>query len=176
MNRRRVSRIGIAAVLGAALLVGACTSGAGSSPSTSPEVTAPPTPTATPAPSGSPIAEALELDVATAHHVTVVVDDQTGRLVKAASGRAGDGMSVRWGSAEVVNVDDHTLRVTWVGLPGDQQIALAIGDASGAVTLAFEQPAPPEYSDATGFDRVLVLQFAGPVPADAVTVTFSTAA
>ncbi len=37
--------------------------------------------------------------------------------------------------------------------------------------LSVRQPAPPANSDAMGFDRVLVLDFAAPVKAEAVTAT-----
>lgn len=176
MHHRRASRIGLAGVLGVTLLIAACSTGGAPSPSATPAATSSPTPVVTPVPSSAPVAQAIDLDVAPGHHVSVVVDDPDNLLVGATTGHAGDGMSVRWGDASVTNVDPRTLRVTWVGLPGDEQLALAVGRADEAVTLAFEQAAPPAYSDATGFDRVLVLEFAEPVSANAVTVSFSAAA
>jgi hypothetical protein len=104
-----------------------------------------------------------------------VIEDEGGLLAGAGSGRAGDGMSVRWGDVEVVNVDEDTLRVTWVGLPVDAGIRLVVSGAGDGVVLAFTQPAPPANSDAIGFDRVLVLDFASPVDAADVEATFATA-
>jgi hypothetical protein len=95
--------------------------------------------------------------------------------VGTSSGRAGDGMSVRWGDVEIVNVDEDSLRVTWVGLPADAGVALKV-DADGAgYVLRFTQPAPPANSDATGFDRVLVLDFASAVDAASVWAVFKAA-
>jgi hypothetical protein len=95
--------------------------------------------------------------------------------VKVVSVQAGDGMTVRWFDAEVVNLDEDSIRVTWVGLPRDEQLKLSISEQDGKLVLAFEQAAPPANSDATGFDRVLVIDFDAPVSADDVKVTFAEA-
>ena len=42
--------------------------------------------------------------------------------ISASSGHAGDGMSVRWHDVQVENVDDSTLRITWVCLPVDDVV------------------------------------------------------
>lgn len=167
------------ALLAIAAVVAACGSGAPASPSPNPSAKPSPSAPASPAPSeqpsGTPGTGVVELDVATDHDVTVVIDDRGGAIVKAATGRAGDGMSVRWGNYEVVNVDADTIRVTWVGLPRDEQIKLVVSEAGDGYALAFEQAAPPANSDATGHDRVLVLDFESPVNAEDVTVSFSQA-
>ena len=133
-------------------------------------------PTAQPsaAPTDAPAGQGIDLDTADDHDVIVVIDDQDGVLAGAGSGRAGDGMSVRWGDVQVENVDEDTLRVTWVGLPVDAEIRLAVGRAGDDVVLGFTQPAPPANSDAMGFDRVLVLDFATPVRGEDVTASFAT--
>lgn len=160
-----------------AVLVAACSAGgAGASPS--------PSAPASPVPSGSPVASpspsepgaiVVDLDVVTGHDVSVVVDDKSGKGVKFASGRGGDGMSVRWGDSKVENVDADTIRVTWVGLPRDEELKLTVSGDSAALELAFEQAAPPADSDAIGHDRVLVIDFAEPVNAEDVEVSFSEA-
>ena len=62
-----------------------------------------------------------------AHHdVSGVIDDDTGSVIEASSGRAGDGMSVRCNEVAVENVDASTLRVTWVGLPMDDVAAESV--------------------------------------------------
>lgn len=110
----------------------------------------------------------VPLDTATDHDVVAVVTDETGMLVGGASGRAGDGMSVRWFDVTVENLDARTLRVTWVGLPGDAEIDLLIEPDTDRINLYILQPAPPVNSDAVGFDRVLELTFTDPVRAEDV--------
>ncbi len=147
------------------------------SPSTPPGSPTP-VPTASPKPSESPTTGDLKvvLDVATDHDVSVLVTDKTGKLTDAKSGRAGDGMSVRWGDWKVENLDDSTIRLTWVGLPRDEALTLSITETGGTYELGLVQAAPPADSDAIGFDRVLVLSFDEPVSADDVDVTIRDAA
>ncbi len=174
MDRRSIFRSASLSV--AVLVVGgmlaACSAVTGAPPSDSPggpTPSTPATPIPTVAPSPSPDGDVVvDLDIATDHEVTVVIDDRGGVITGASSGRAGDGMSVRWGDVEVVNVDDDTLRVTWVGLPVDAEVGLTVTADGSGYGLVFEQPAPPADSDAVGFDRVIVLDFAGPVSADDV--------
>jgi hypothetical protein len=173
----RVAAIGLVALLAAACSV----VGAGDLPTpTDP----PPSPVPTQAPGGDPTTPPsptpdvpgpviVDLDIADEHDVSVYVDNDTGYPIRVSSGRAGDGMSVRWFDAEVVNVDESTLRVTWVGLPRDEQVRLTVSFDNGPLLLAFDQDAPPANSDATGYDRVLVLSFDTPVSADEVIFTFT---
>jgi hypothetical protein len=165
-----------------AIAIAACSSAAGAPPSSSPGASPTSSPVATPSPdpTGTPVPSApgrtvVDLDVADSHHVSVIVDNVTGYPVRVTSGRAGDGMSVRWGVAKVVNVDDSTLRVTWAGLPVDERINLNIRFDNRPIRLTFEQQAPPANSDATGFDRVIILSFDTPVSADEVIAAFSQA-
>lgn len=120
-------------------------------------------------PSPTPSGEAgIPLDIATPHDVSVIVEDETGRVTGAASGRAGDGMSVRWFDVLVENVDDDTIRVTWVGLPQDDVVRLTVSELDGKVELRIVQKSPPANSDALGHDRVLVIDFDTAVSADDV--------
>lgn len=145
------------------------------SPSTVPSASPTPRPTTTLFPAPSTPADGpmvVDLDIATDHDVTVVIDDATGKVVGARTGRAGDGMSVRWFDVKVENIDADTISVTWVGLAVDGAIALSISEADGSIALDFVQDGPPAYSDATGFDRVLVIEFDQAVDAADVEVTF----
>jgi hypothetical protein len=188
----RLSAILLPAVL--AGTIAACSSVTGAPPSSSPgdSPTPPPIATPSPVPTADPTADptatpvpsvpadgGIKLDIADEHDVTVFVDNVTGYPVRVTSGRAGDGMSVQWGKAEIVNVDDSTLRVTWSSLPVDAQINLNISfdDATGGmILLTFKQPAPPANSDAIGFDRVIILSFDTPVLAEEVFTKFVEAA
>lgn len=166
-------------VLALAAATAACSAGAGASPTPSAPATPVPSeqPSSAPsdAPSEAPADGAIDLDITDESDVSVVIVDKGGALAGARSGRAGDGMSVRWFDVVVENVDADTLRVTWVGLPVGAEINLDVAAKGDGYRLAFTQPAPPENSDAIGFDRVLELDFATPVDAGDVEATFSTA-
>lgn len=177
----RLGALALPAVL--AIAIAACSAPAGAQPSSSPSLSPTPPPVATPSPDpssrpspGTPSGHVIDLDVADDHDVSVVVENVTGHPVRVTSGRAADGMSVRWGDAKVVNLDDSTVRVTWVGLPLDERVDLRIAIDNGPILLTFAQKAPPANSDATGYDRVIVLSFDTPVQADEVLVAFTRAA
>jgi len=143
-------------------------------PTPTPAPTVVPVPVPSVPPSMPPAAEG-DFDVAfrdlTGHDVSVVIEDKTGSLVTAASGNPGDGMSVRWFDVKVENVDAETIRVVWVGLGRDEVVRLGVSREDGMVRLRFVQAAPPAYSDATGYDRVLNLKFDVPVRSEDVLAT-----
>lgn len=135
---------------------------------------APTQPAVTPSPSApatDPFTFALEDP--TGHQVTVSIKDSTEALVKARSGKPGDGMSVRWGDAKIENVDARTLRVVWVALPQDEAITFGITGSASEMRIVITQAAPPPNSDALGVDRVVHLQFEAPIRADDVEVAFT---
>ena len=189
MNRRFSLAAPIAA-LALAVFVAACSGAAAPTPAPSdapspaptgtPVVTPAPVVTPTPAPSEAPSDEpqddgAIDLDVALGNDVSVVVTDRGAGLVGAKSGKAGDGMSVRWGDAIVKNLDANTIEVTWVGFPRDATIGLVIEQHDDGLLLRVGQDAPYPNTDAMGADRVMVFTFAAPVSADQVAVEFTTA-
>ena len=127
-----------------------------------------PTPVPTPADDLSDGVKSVKLDIATPHNVVAEIKDFTGRVKDAKSGRAGDGMSVRWYDLKVENLDDDTLRLTWVGLPNDDPVKVVVYDNVASATdvqptIVVMQLMPPDNSDAIGFDRVLDLDFDDPV-------------
>lgn len=130
-------------------------------PPTTPPSDAPTTPPSD-APSDPPADAKITVDLEnlTGHDVSVEIDDQTGMIVKAESGTPGDGMSVRWFDVKVENIDADTLRIVWVGLPGDELANLGVSHVDGRLRLRFVQSGPPPNSDATGYDRMLELSFA----------------
>lgn len=137
---------------------------------------APSEPTApTPAPSRGVDGAEIALDVFLGHDVALGISDPGNLVVGATSGTAGDGMSVRWGSSIVRNLDANTIEVTWVGFPRDELVTLVVKAEGDGVLLRFGQAAPPAFSDAMGADRVAVLTFASPVSAEDVTTDFTTA-
>jgi hypothetical protein len=186
----RVIAAGVAAVALAAI-IGAVAFGAGRAtvssptPMATPQPTAAPTSPVTPAPvtpapvTPAPTPEAVGvppvvvLDTIQDPDPQVAIDDKTGTLVSIRSGHAGDGMSVRWNSAQVVQLGPNTVEVTWVGFPGEELIGLTIDANDDDVpVLIFDQKAPYANTDALGSDRVLVLTFDKPVDADKIDVGF----
>jgi hypothetical protein len=180
----RVVAAGLVALVLVAI-VGAVAFAAGRQPASSPMSTASPTITAappspatpvpaTPAPTAGSIGvpPVVVLDTIDDQDPRVSIDDQSGRLVAARSGHAGDGMSVTWNTAKVDQIDPTTVQVTWVGFPGDELAALTVDVDGGHPVLVFDQKAPYPNTDALGADRVLVLTFDGPVAAADVEVAF----
>ncbi|TAK01551.1 MAG: hypothetical protein EPO36_05065 [Chloroflexota bacterium] len=139
---------------------------------TSPEPTAEPTvePTdgpATPAPDGTVV---VDLANATDHAVTARIIDESSVLASAESGQPGDGMSVRWHDSLLENVNEMTLRLTWVGLPFDDTVEISITGSAEDLELTIVQKGPPIDSDAVGYDRVLNLTFSEPVRSEDVSI------
>ncbi|MGK2850549.1 MAG: hypothetical protein ACSLFN_06535 [Candidatus Limnocylindrales bacterium] len=133
-----------------------------------------PTPLPTVAPSPTPGGYlTFDLDVATPHDVSVVLDDEAGIITGAKSGRAGAGMSVRWGQSIVENIDDDTIRMTWVGLPQDDIVEMVVKEVDGRIIITVDQAAPPANSDAMGHDRVVEIDLSRAVDANDVRVTVS---
>ena len=136
-----------------------------------------PSTTPTPSPTAKPTAEPVDgvvkvdLDIATRHHVSVAIDDETGSLVKARSGRAAEGMSVRWYVLKVENLDAETLRLSWVGFSVDDEIELSVWRNDGKLRLRMVQAGPLPNTDSMGGDRILYLTFDEPVSADDVQAT-----
>ena len=114
----------------------------------------------------------VDLDIADANDVSVVIDDSTGVIVGAHSGRGSDGMSVRWGVIEIENVDADTLRFTWSGYPQDEVITMAVGGTDSGYTVTVTQRMPLPNTDAMGADRVLIVDVAQAVRAEDVTARF----
>jgi hypothetical protein len=129
-----------------------------------------PTPVITPAPvdpgdDGMPVK--VDLDNATGHDVYVDIVDRSGRITGASSGKPGDGASVPPYTVKVENVDDRTIRLTWSDIPGDNALALFVDDAGTGLVLV----QPEHDGDSMPFDRILVLEYDGPVSAGDLRVT-----
>ena len=107
----------------------------------------------------------VRLDIATPHEVVLEVWDYAAAITSVRSGRAGDGMSVRWNEMQIENLGPSTLRLTWIGFPVDDDLILATNEHDGVLWLTLAQPVPPPNSDGLGFDRVVILQFASPIDA-----------
>ena len=131
-----------------------------------------PVPTATPPATQIPDGFVIDLDTADANDVSVVIQDATGSIVSARSGRAGDGMSVRWKDIVVENVDEDTLRLTWAGWPIDEVITVSVAPDGAGYALTFTQKMPYENTDAMGADRVLIVDVATAVSAEDVSARF----
>jgi hypothetical protein len=110
----------------------------------------------------------VDLDNATGHDVYVDVVDRGGWLLGAESGSPGEGMSVDAYTLVVENVDERTLRLTWIDYAIDNALALYIDEVDGGLRFVLVQPEPTGEVDAMGFDRELILSFDRAVSADQV--------
>lgn len=146
----------------------------------------PPSTPPTPAPSGAanptpsvgptapvehpPIEGDITVDLAnqTDHFITATVRDNTDTLVDVASGRPRSGMSVFWHDIAVRNLDARTISVTWVGLALDDKVHVDIAFEGGKYLIEIVQTGPDPSTDASGFDRELILRFTQPLVADEV--------
>jgi hypothetical protein len=141
-------------------------------PSTSPSATIAPSPSAlpsaTPAPSASPAVVRVGLVDDIGGTAFVDISDLSGTLTTARSGQTSEGSEVAT-DIGVTNLagDPASIALTWVGCPSDTRHVLTI--ATDGRTMTLDQPAC--VGDTVGVERVLVLTFSGPVPAEEVHAT-----
>lgn len=110
----------------------------------------------------------VDLDNATGHDVYVDIVDRSGWLLGAESGTPGEGTSVDAYTLVVENVDERTLRLTWIDYAIDNALALYIDEVDGGLRFVLVQPEPTSDTDAMGFDRELILTFDRAISADQV--------
>jgi hypothetical protein len=144
-------------------------------PST-PPIASPSTPPSAP-PShepSSPPADVFVVDLETTdeNDVTAVIDDETGTVVGATSGQAGDGMSVRWNTMRIDAVDADTVALTWAGWPQDEVIDVVVARGGPGYVVTFTQKLPYPNTDAMGADRVLVIDFESAVDPSEIEADF----
>lgn len=168
--------VGVAAVAIAANGSGR-TPGVGD-PTPTPPASQAPTPTPRSTPSATPTGPVdhppiegdvtVELENQTGQFITATVRDDTETLVDVLSGRPGSGMSVFWHDIAVRNLDARTIRVTWVGLALDDEVHVDIAFEQGKYLIDIVQTGPLPNTDASGYDRELILRFTQPIVADEV--------
>ena len=171
---RRTRRTSAAPILGltvAALVLVACSSAVAADPTPSDQPAPSPIATPIPAPSDGGVDAmpmTVDLENATGADIDVDIVDHTGSVIDAASGTPGDGASVEPYTILVENIDDRTLRLTWVDFPIDNDLALFVDETATGLRLVLVQPEPSGPTDAVAFDRILELTFEAPVAADQV--------
>jgi hypothetical protein len=161
---------------------GAAAGGPGATPITSPTPVASPAPTA---PAGTPVPVIrpapvdpsdggddlmpikVDLENATGDDVYVDIVDRGSHIVRATSGTPGDGATVAPYTVEVAQVDDHTVRLTWSDMPGDNALALYVDETGTRLILV----QPEHDGDSMGLDRILILEFDAPVSASDLQVS-----
>ena len=105
----------------------------------------------------------VDLETADGHEVWIDIDDLSGMLESAESGHPGDGMSVEPYTLKIENVDERTLRLTWVDFGIDNSLGLYIDEPAKHFVVI--QPDPDGEVDAMGHDRELILTFEEPISA-----------
>jgi hypothetical protein len=159
-----------------AAALSACTSydprTADSPPPLAPTATPVVTPDVTPAPTATPTASAagpiesahVTLTVATSNAVMIDVKDSSRTLLRAESGKPGDGATVEPYALIVKNLTPTTIRLTWTGGPCDSTDQLFIDKARKQLLLV----QPGCSGDAVATDRMLDLTFSAPINASAL--------
>lgn len=140
-------------------------------PTDAPEPTVVPEPIETPDPSVVPeptddsgdVPTVIDLETADGHDVTVDLSEIAHLLDGAESGHPAEGMSVEPYTLNIENLDERTLKLTWVDFGIDNTLALYLFQ-DGKV-LVMVQPEPTTDVDAVGFDRELILTFKEPISA-----------
>jgi hypothetical protein len=173
-----------ALVLGGTFATAAAFNGRGSTGGEDPASPAPSTPVVTPAPVVTPeptdspepiespeptdggaqeVPTVVDLETADGHDVSVDLGEIVHLLDGAESGHPGEGMSVEPYTLQIENLDERTLKLTWVDFGIDNELTL-YRFQDGKV-LVMVQPEPSGDVDAMGFDRELILTFTEPVSA-----------
>ena len=106
----------------------------------------------------------VDLETADGHDVHVDIVDRYGLLESAESGHPAEGMSVEPYTLQIENLDERTLKLTWVDFAIDN--ALALHFFQDGKVLVMVQPEPDGDVDAMGHDRALILTFDEPIDAD----------
>jgi hypothetical protein len=137
-------------------------------PIATPEPIVVPEPTVAPEPTddGSDVPTVIDLQTADGHDVTVDLSEIVHLLDGAESGNPAEGMSVEPYTLKLENLDERTLKLTWVDFGIDN--ALALYRFQDGKVLVMVQPEPTTDVDAIGFDRELILTFKEPVSADEI--------
>jgi len=106
----------------------------------------------------------VDLETADGHDVHVDVVDRYGLLESAESGHPAEGMSVEPYTLQIENLDERTLKLTWVDYGIDNALELHFFQEGRVFVMI--QPDPDGDVDAIGFDRELILTFEEPISAD----------
>lgn len=112
---------------------------------------------------GSEVPTIVDLDTADGHDVSVDLSEIVHLLDGAESGHPAEGMSVEPYTLQIENLNERTLKLTWVDFGIDNELAL-YRFQDGKV-LVMVQPEPTTDVDAVGFDRELILTFKEPISA-----------
>ena len=134
-------------------------------PVVTPEPVETPDPVETPEPTdgAGDVPTVIDLETADGHDVTVDLGEIVHLLDAAESGDPAEGMSVEPYTLQIENLDERTLKLTWVDFGIDNELALYLFQ-DGKV-LVMVQPEPNGDVDAIGFDRELILTFKEPISA-----------
>jgi hypothetical protein len=112
---------------------------------------------------GSEVPTIVDLDTADGHDVSVDLSEIVDLLDGAESGHPAEGMSVEPYTLEIENLDERTLKLTWVDFGIDNELALYRFQDGKVFVMV--QPEPTTDVDALGFDRELILTFKEPISA-----------
>ena len=111
----------------------------------------------------SDVPTVIDLETVHGSNVTVDLSEIVHLLDGAESGHPAEGMSVEPYTLEIENLDERTLKLTWVDFGIDNELTLYRFQDGKVFVMV--QPEPDGHVDAIGFDRELILTFKEPVSA-----------
>ena len=161
--------LAVVALLAATVAIGVVGSQLGITPITpitSPGPSVPASPSASPVASPTPAPSPLTVSIidALGGEVTATIEDASGLLTGASSEPPSDGGVVPGDELAITNEGPNRLRLEWTDLPCGAQYLVTI-DASGSAIAVSREACG---GDLLPMDRILVLEFSGPVDAAGV--------
>jgi hypothetical protein len=130
-------------------------------PITSPGPSVPASPSASPSPTPAPTPITVSIIDTLGKDVTATIEDASGLLTGASSEQPSDGGVVAGDELAITNDGPNRLRLEWTDLPCGAQYLVTI-DASGSAIAVSREACG---GDLLPMDRILVLEFSGPVDA-----------
>ncbi|MEW6225364.1 MAG: hypothetical protein AB1627_12130 [Chloroflexota bacterium] len=167
LGLRPVLVLAVVALLAATIGIGVVGSQLGITPNTpisSPGPSVPASPSASPSPTPAPTPVRVSIIDALGKDVTATIEDASGLLTGASSETPSDGGVVAGDELAVTNDGPNRLRLEWTDLPCGAQYAVTIDASVSAITVSREACG----GDLLPMDRILVLEFSGPVDATGV--------
>jgi hypothetical protein len=141
------------------------------SPKPTPTLAPTPEPTNAPTPNPTPQVIPITLETADGHRIDLDIVDNSGKVLRAHTEKARSGASIEWGTVKVENVDAETLRFTWTNTPGSGKMFMTIDAEAGLFVLVQQK----YEGDSIATDRFVEITFDGPISADDIEVSLTTA-
>jgi hypothetical protein len=130
-------------------------------PIPSPAPSVPASPSANPSPTPAPTPITVSIIDALGKDVTAAIEDSSGLLTGASSAQPSDGGVVPGDELAITNDGPNRLRLEWTDIPCGTKYVVTIDESTSAIAVSREACG----GDLLPMDRILVLEFSGPIDA-----------